>query len=328
MSESQGHILTIIKAKKRNNFTIISNEAVWDKGLTWEAKGLHTYLITRPDGWRVHKEELVKRSSGCGRDKMDRLVKELQEAGYITIITKRDKDGKFVGNKYLIKEHPSQEADIPLTGNQGLETSDWKPLTGDPPYIKKEVKRKSKKEEEERESAKNPSPKEISSSSDEDEDGFKRLTSPAEKKKMERLADVNKWNSHDFREYLINKFQQAYKTDSPEYKHKQQADGVIIGRIKKQLMEKFTRELDMGNADIREYILWVFGDISTNTTGKCADLKKKNGTVVTFGLLCSDSLISEWSVNRRSNNGFDGSTKEAKEADAYIAAQLAESEEN
>jgi len=42
----------IIRRKVNRNFTVVPNEPVNDTRLSFEALGLLTYLLSRPDNWR------------------------------------------------------------------------------------------------------------------------------------------------------------------------------------------------------------------------------------------------------------------------------------
>ena len=51
----------IIRRKVNRHFTTIPNEPIIDEGLSFEALGLLTYLLSRPDNWRVCVEHLKGR---------------------------------------------------------------------------------------------------------------------------------------------------------------------------------------------------------------------------------------------------------------------------
>ncbi len=137
-----------------------------------------------------------------------------------------------------------------------------------------------------------------------DEDGFELRVTEKDKKKADIESDPAKWNAKHFRAYLGVSFVKAYGKPSLEYKHKKQGDGVIIGRIKKQLIDKFTRDFELTTLDLRDYIDWLFED-----GGKYESL---GHTTITFAFLCSDNLISEWYAKA-------GESKEARESDKAAA---------
>jgi len=43
----------IIRIKKTKNYSVISNQIASDPNISWGAKGLLFYLLTRPDNWQT-----------------------------------------------------------------------------------------------------------------------------------------------------------------------------------------------------------------------------------------------------------------------------------
>jgi len=58
---------TIIRARRRHRFVIIDQQAIEDTRLSWAARGLLGYLLSRPDDWKVLVNDLKKRGD-LGRD--------------------------------------------------------------------------------------------------------------------------------------------------------------------------------------------------------------------------------------------------------------------
>ncbi len=58
---------TIIRSPRRHRFVIIDQHAVEDSRLSWAARGLLGYLLSRPDDWKVLVNDLRKRGD-LGRD--------------------------------------------------------------------------------------------------------------------------------------------------------------------------------------------------------------------------------------------------------------------
>ncbi|MGB0385812.1 MAG: hypothetical protein ACPGWR_13410 [Ardenticatenaceae bacterium] len=85
----------IIRTRKNKNYFVASNDAFNDERLSWGARGILAYLLSKQDTWEVYKEDLYKRSSDKP-NRTDRHVKELQECGYIRRYRTHDKEGKFV----------------------------------------------------------------------------------------------------------------------------------------------------------------------------------------------------------------------------------------
>jgi hypothetical protein len=70
---------TIIRAPRRHRFVIIDQRAIEDTSLSWAARGLLGYLLSRPDDWKVLVNDLRKRGD-LGRDGIYRLLRELRSA--------------------------------------------------------------------------------------------------------------------------------------------------------------------------------------------------------------------------------------------------------
>ena len=119
--------MTIIRTPRPvERFTIVRNE-VFDEGLSAEALGMLCYLLSRPDNWRISKKELGNRF-GMGRDKTNRLVKELCDARYMEVRQPRDENGRVEDAIYTCFDVKQTETtanvkSAPVSGN---------PSTGSP----------------------------------------------------------------------------------------------------------------------------------------------------------------------------------------------------
>lgn len=106
---------TIIRAPRRDRYVVMDQRAVEDDRLSWAARGLLAYLLSRPDDWKVLVNELRKRGN-LGRDGIYRLLRELRTVGYARFLRLRDKNGRIRGGIYLIREiADSPDPDLPDT---------------------------------------------------------------------------------------------------------------------------------------------------------------------------------------------------------------------
>jgi hypothetical protein len=96
-----------IKTKKEGNFTVLSLDCINDNNLSWKAKGLHTYLISRPPGWKIRRADLIKKSTD-GRISVLSAVNELKQHSYVYMIQERDLSGKIMETSLYILEKPDQ----------------------------------------------------------------------------------------------------------------------------------------------------------------------------------------------------------------------------
>ena len=95
----------IVKSdKQEGNFTLVPNDLIYDNRLSWKAKGLLLYLLSKPPNWKPHPGDLLKQSTD-GTDSIKSGMKELRKYGYAEIILKRQQ-GKFTSREYVIYESP------------------------------------------------------------------------------------------------------------------------------------------------------------------------------------------------------------------------------
>ena len=88
------------------NFTYLNNTCIRDKNLSLKAKGLHTYFMSLPPGWKLYKRELVKHSRD-GMDSVNSALNELINAGYVEVTKQQRTDsGQFSGNVYGFHAKP------------------------------------------------------------------------------------------------------------------------------------------------------------------------------------------------------------------------------
>jgi len=131
--------LIVIEAEQIKSFKIISLEATEDPRLSWAAKGLHTYMISRPPNWKIYFNDLLNRSN-CGRDKLRKLLSELEQFGYLEKEQLRDDStSQFLGNVYKVYKSPLTEK--PFTGSP----STGSPSPENPPLSNKESTNEKKK---------------------------------------------------------------------------------------------------------------------------------------------------------------------------------------
>lgn len=99
--------MTVIRIhKKEKNFLVLDKACIKEKTLSWGAKGIHTYLLSLPEDWKVRVNDLQNRSAN-GRDAVRNLLKELEEAGYLSKEWIRDEEtGKYIQLEYVIYETP------------------------------------------------------------------------------------------------------------------------------------------------------------------------------------------------------------------------------
>ena len=95
---------TIIRAARNseNPYAQIARSLFEDERISWRAKGLMGYLLSRKDGWKVFVADLQKRSTD-GRDACYKALDELGRFGYLERLEVREK-GRIKGYEYVIHE--------------------------------------------------------------------------------------------------------------------------------------------------------------------------------------------------------------------------------
>lgn len=136
--------MAIIRQKRKKRFSIIDNRVIEDKRLTWGARGLLEYMLSKPDDWKFYMSELITHSDNDGRDKAYGYLKELKKYGYVIRKQGRNSKGKFEAQDLIVTDTPAlpPHTDSPDTGepdtgrpdtvNPTLLNTDNKPNTEEP----------------------------------------------------------------------------------------------------------------------------------------------------------------------------------------------------
>lgn len=104
-----------VKKSRKDKFTILDNTCIRDTTLSWKSKGVHTYLMSLPEDWKIFITEIVNHSSD-GKAALYSAIQELEKHGYVRKIQNRRNDGCFGNIVYYVFEKPeSTTNDIPLT---------------------------------------------------------------------------------------------------------------------------------------------------------------------------------------------------------------------
>lgn len=118
--------MTIIRRDRRleSGFYILDRSIAEDTDLSLEARGLLISLLVKPDDWEVSVTALRKREK-VGRDKLYRMLREIEDAGYLSRRPIRDEAGKVQRFDYVIHETPQ-----PLPENPEVDESTTSGLAG------------------------------------------------------------------------------------------------------------------------------------------------------------------------------------------------------
>lgn len=108
---------------KSNPYTVINKKTLEMENLSWEAKGVWAYLMSRKDDWITRVSHLCKHFPG-GIDRMRRILSELQEAGLAQRKPQRNEKGQWDSAGYEIYETPQEfKKCLPSPENPGTVNS-------------------------------------------------------------------------------------------------------------------------------------------------------------------------------------------------------------
>ena len=85
--------------KLRDNFSIITNNIVNDERLSFGAKGVACYLLSKPIGWQFYLTD-IQNHSNEGLYSVKNYIKELEDIGFLERIKIKNEKGQFVGLDY------------------------------------------------------------------------------------------------------------------------------------------------------------------------------------------------------------------------------------
>ena len=124
--------MSIIRVKKDKNYFAASNKPFNDKRLSWEARGVMGYLLSKPDDWQVRFFDLINQGD-AKRFKMRRILKELEDCGYLTRQRIRKDDGTYDWMS-TVHETPTHGDTIGQSPTHGV-TIGQSPTGGKPTHI-------------------------------------------------------------------------------------------------------------------------------------------------------------------------------------------------
>lgn len=113
---------------KNYPFTQISNSLVNDRHLSYQAVGLLSYLLSKPDYWYINTNDLVNSHSN-GYSSVRSIISELVLHGYLFKHRLRYPDGRYSSYFYHVSESPVKTNTSPYVDFPHVD----KPLLENPP---------------------------------------------------------------------------------------------------------------------------------------------------------------------------------------------------
>jgi hypothetical protein len=94
----------IRRAKHEKDFVVIHRHTAQDRNISFEARGMLLYLLSKPDDWSIQVADLAQQ---CQKGRVYRILKDLIEAGYIENRERKQlPNGKFEWTPYILHERP------------------------------------------------------------------------------------------------------------------------------------------------------------------------------------------------------------------------------
>lgn len=81
-------------ARPHLNYTVVHNDLIEDTRISWKARGLLMYLLSKPDHWRTSTAHLASQSPD-GIHSVRTGMKELELHGYIRRLKKQNDSGQW-----------------------------------------------------------------------------------------------------------------------------------------------------------------------------------------------------------------------------------------
>lgn len=104
----------------------LSRNAAQDDRLALSTRGLLALMLSLPADWDYTVTGLAIKA-GCGREKMRRMIRELEDFGYLVREQAHGDGGKFEGNVYVLQDKPSPLPQNPSNGEADEPTVAPKP---------------------------------------------------------------------------------------------------------------------------------------------------------------------------------------------------------
>ena len=103
--------MSVVKVKLQEDFVVLSLRPLEDETLSFKAKGLWAYCMSRPKDWQFHVSQLAKVSKD-GIDGIYSALKELIDAGYCRKAQKNE-NGRFGKFDYEISYQAEFKKSLP-----------------------------------------------------------------------------------------------------------------------------------------------------------------------------------------------------------------------
>lgn len=111
--------------KKIDKQTSIKTKILEEQSLSYRAKGIYSYLVSRPENWKYNMQNLINTSTD-GRESVQKGIKELEIIGLLKRTKAQNVEGKFVSWNWEIYDTHS----IPISTDERENRQSVKPSNG------------------------------------------------------------------------------------------------------------------------------------------------------------------------------------------------------
>jgi len=106
-----------------DNFTILSNAVLNDARLSFRARGVLMWLLSKPADWRTRSESIAAQSPTEGRDAIRTAMRELERLGYLVREKVQDERGRWHTIQTIYEEPADPGPEKSSTGRTDVDES-------------------------------------------------------------------------------------------------------------------------------------------------------------------------------------------------------------
>src|SRR5262245_11607550 len=111
--------MTIFRPPRCERYTTIATRAIEDVSLSFRARAIQLYLLSKRDDWRTTSTQLAAATTE-GRDAIRAALRELETAGYLERTKRRTAGGQWC-TETVVHESPGHTGDgKPGVGGPGV----------------------------------------------------------------------------------------------------------------------------------------------------------------------------------------------------------------